>query len=479
MKSPLTIELLGGLAVRSDDEVVARFRTQKTAVLLAYLATYLHRQHAREELVDLLWPDADLDAGRTSLRTALASLRKQLEPPGTPEGRILMADRLHVQLNPEAVTTDLLTLERASKTAANAADPAERIASLIHAAEQYRGHLLPGFYEDWTLRERERYQSLYVELLRELVSELERSGDFSRALDYAQRIVAVDPLIEEAHADLLRLYAATGQYSAMTRQYRELERVLRQNLGSPPSERTQALYDRLLKERGEAQDRRPAASPSSTPPAEAASPVPPPASLPDAASEITGHAENTGAAPEPAAPPPKPEPPAARLPQQLTRFIGREGELAQLERLLQPGETRLFTLTGPGGTGKTRLALEAAHRLADAYGGTVWFVSLSELPETSETVAVADALARAMQLMLTPEGDPLDAIIERLSRGPSLLVLDNFEHLIEAGTPVLMKLLTRTPALTCLVTSRQRLDIGVEHQFPVPPLPIPEVPGGP
>jgi DNA-binding SARP family transcriptional activator len=127
MNYACTIELLGGLRVRQRDQVIARFRTQKTGTLLAYLACYLRRTHPREELIELLWPDTDVESGRMSLRTALASLRRQLEPPGTPDNSILIADRSSVHLNPEAVATDLSEFEAALQAANRLADPAERV----------------------------------------------------------------------------------------------------------------------------------------------------------------------------------------------------------------------------------------------------------------------------------------------------------------------------------------------------------------
>src|SRR5215469_3973030 len=102
MNQPCFIELLGGLQIQQGVRVITRFHTQKTGVLLAYLACFLKRSHPREELIELMWPDSDLKDGRASLRMALSSLRRQLEPPGTPFNSVLLADRLNVRLNPQA-----------------------------------------------------------------------------------------------------------------------------------------------------------------------------------------------------------------------------------------------------------------------------------------------------------------------------------------------------------------------------------------
>src|SRR5688500_7177385 len=105
------IELLGGLRASQGDIIVSRFRTQKTAALLAFLALHPHRPHPRDAIVDLLWPDDPLPTGRNKLRQALTSLRYQFERPGTPKGALLHADRAVIQLNPRAFTTDVARFE--------------------------------------------------------------------------------------------------------------------------------------------------------------------------------------------------------------------------------------------------------------------------------------------------------------------------------------------------------------------------------
>src|SRR5687768_6464890 len=94
------IELLGGLRAMQGDREVSRFRTHKTAALLAYLAYHGHRAHSRDELVDVLWPDDELEAGRSRLRVALSSLRRQLEPMGDPAETLFIVNRSSLRLNP-------------------------------------------------------------------------------------------------------------------------------------------------------------------------------------------------------------------------------------------------------------------------------------------------------------------------------------------------------------------------------------------
>src|SRR5687768_18294343 len=117
MNARCRIELLGGLRVRQNERIITRFRSQRTALLIAYLAYHRHRSHPREVLIELLWPDSEPEAARHSLSQALSSLRHQLEPPGVPGGTVIVADRATVELNPEACITDVAEFEAALRLA--------------------------------------------------------------------------------------------------------------------------------------------------------------------------------------------------------------------------------------------------------------------------------------------------------------------------------------------------------------------------
>jgi predicted ATPase/class 3 adenylate cyclase len=169
-------------------------------------------------------------------------------------------------------------------------------------------------------------------------------------------------------------------------------------------------------------------------------------------------------------PPPRSLPTPSNLPAVPTSFVGRGPELAEVCGLLDRPEVRLLTLTGPGGTGKTRLALEGSRALAARFPDGVWFVPLANVADPARVgLAVLEALR-----LPNPRGrDSIDAVAEQLRDWAALLVLDNFEHVAEAGGWV-AELLARAPRVSLLVTSRTVLGLTGEHEYPVSPLPDPE-----
>ncbi len=351
--------MLGWMRAQSGDLTLTRFRTQKTALLLARLALFPQRTHPREELTDLLWPDADRDAGRNSLKQSLAILRRLLEPPGTPAGSVLIADRVGVRLNPDAVSTDAADFEAALQDAARRPGLEARAEDIGRARALYQGELLPGFYDDWVVEERERLAAVW----------------------------------EDA-----------------------------QNEPAPRA----AFPTRV-----------PAAAPAPSPPA---LPATPPATAP-------------------------------RLPLLFNRFFGRERERADLAALIGDERVRLVTLTGPGGVGKTRLALEVARLAAVGLNGRACFVPLADMADPR---LIPEAIADALGLPRTSAGEPLERVAAALGAAPALLVLDNLEQLGEGAALPPLALLTRVPSLTILATSRSRLFIAGEREYPLPPLPTPQ-----
>ncbi|MFL5778989.1 MAG: ATP-binding protein [Chloroflexota bacterium] len=155
------------------------------------------------------------------------------------------------------------------------------------------------------------------------------------------------------------------------------------------------------------------------------------------------------------------------LPVQLTTFVGRERELAEGLDLLRA--TRLLTLTGPGGTGKTRLSLQIAASAADDFPNGIWFIPLEPIRNAELFVPT---IARVLGIADRADRSAMDAVVESIGDGRVLLVLDNFEQVIDAA-PLVGDLLRRCPRLVALVTSRAVLHVSGEQEYPVPGLPAP------
>ncbi|HZP81210.1 MAG TPA: BTAD domain-containing putative transcriptional regulator, partial [Chthonomonadaceae bacterium] len=334
MDTPWRIELFGRLCARHGAHSLTRFRTQKTGVLLAYLAYYSGQPHRREALIEMLWPEDIPEAGRNSFRVAINALRRALELPDHPEP--LLADRTYVQLNPALFTTDVAEFSAALQAENQSEEDAEKIKSLSFAVELYHSGLLPDYEEAWVEAERQRLENAYLGALRKLTRLLAQARDFDRAIDYAWRAIRIDPLREDSHRSLMRLYIGIGRPTAALQQYRELEHVLKTELGTAPSAATRELAKQILAARTPAPIETPTAPRASEP------------SAPPSPAPSEGPSPNTPVSP-------------------LTRFFGREEESALLLEMLRNPQIRLVTLLGPGGTGKTRLALEVARRLRPAF----------------------------------------------------------------------------------------------------------------
>lgn len=447
------IILLGGLRAEQGNGThrLERFRTQKTAALFAYLAAYPNRSHSREELIERFWPDASAEEGRTSLRTALSSLRRQLEPPGTPANSVLATDRFQVRLNPDAVSTDTARFTDVLDAARRETGilPERETTLLREALTLYQGPFFPGSYDEWASALREHFAAEHQSVLRRLAALRAETGSLDESVEFARQAVAADPLDEEAQSDLIAFLAAAGRPAEALRQYRELERILRDEMGEKPSASLAVLAGRI--QRGE--------------------PLP----VPSAASHGSGAAK-----PLPAELPQEEPAPAIPgwIPLRLNRFFGRESEVALLTERLTDTSVRLVTLLGPGGIGKTRLSMEAADRLREdstssPFPGGIWFVPLAEVMDAAR---ILEAVRETLRLPRGEAGD--DALRQIAAALPEtarvLLILDNFEQVAAGGASVVLSLLSRIPRLTCLVSSRQRLSLPGEIVFPVSPLPVPE-----
>ncbi len=180
LHEPWRIRLLGGLRLQQQSTTVERFRTRKAAALLAYLAFYSHRQHSREELAELFWPDENhsAEAKAHNLNQALSTLRRYLEPTPDDKGTVLRSTHTHIALSWEAIVVDVAEFEAAIRLAARSSDVLERGRHLARAVSLYAGDLLPGMYEEWALMERERLREQYTQTLLQLAEHSGEQGKF-------------------------------------------------------------------------------------------------------------------------------------------------------------------------------------------------------------------------------------------------------------------------------------------------------------
>jgi predicted ATPase/DNA-binding SARP family transcriptional activator/DNA-binding CsgD family transcriptional regulator len=418
--------LLGGFRVavgsRTIEEDAWRLRKAAALVKLLTLAPG-HRLH-REQVMDLLWPDLGKKAASNNLRQALHAARRILH--STSGSRYLASEEESLVLCPGgSLWVDVEAFEEAALSARRSRDSAAYRAAL----ELYAGELLPGDrYEEWTDGRREELRQLYLALLIELAALYEEREEYEKGIEALQRMVSEEATREEAHASLMRLYALSGQRQEAILQYERLRNSLSQELGAQPGAESRRLYDEI---------------------------------------RVGGSL----AAPSPSAGGPSEESLASarhNLPDSLTSFVGREREMLEARRLLPM--TRLLTVTGAGGSGKTRLALEVARSLVGAYPDGAWLVELAGL---SEPDLVPQAVATTVEVREQPGRPLLDTLLDVLRDRELLLVMDNCEHLIDAAARVADALLHSCPRLRVLATSREPLGVRGEVLWQVPPLSLP------
>ena len=476
------IEMLGPLRVIQSHQTVTRFGTQKAGSLLAFLAHRLWPQ-PREQVIDLFWPDMDLPDGRNNLSTTLSSLRRQLEPPGIARGAVLITTHACVGLHPATVTTDVAEFERLLQEAEDAGDPKKRASVLGRALALYGGDFQPGNYQDWAVRESERLQSRRVGTLDRLGEDLEVLGRFEEAATVTGQRLSADPYAEAGWVDLVRRHVLAGQSAAACEAVHRCERFFEEEFGAGPS----AAVSRAAEGFPDGTIRRLETSPARS----AAVPEPPEDKREERAEDERAGEETAPAGSRTA---------ADALPFWLSRFFGRETELAQLADMLLPSKEpltslesserpcRLVTLTGPGGAGKTRLAAEFARLTAERFGAWCGFVALADLRASEQ---IPSQVAQALHLPSSPAVAPLDQVIaffrerDRLGTASSLLILDNLEHLLaveedsspeaRGGTTGFVgALLKNTAGLSVLCTSRRRLALQGERLLPLGPLAVPD-----
>jgi DNA-binding SARP family transcriptional activator len=235
-RAVLEVSMLGPMVVRAGDQPVAAWRTAKARDLVAYLVLSGDRPVTRDQLVEALWPETDLEGGQALLHTTLYYLRRALKPAG--DGLVTFAGGAY-RLDRERLVLDQ------DRFARLAAAPGDEHA-WREAAALYRGELLEGLDYPWVEAPRARARAAYLEVVRSLAARLQDGVRPGEAVEWLQRLIQVDPLAEEGHVNLMACYAAIGNRNAALQQYRTLVRVLDEELGLEPGPSARELYLRLL-----------------------------------------------------------------------------------------------------------------------------------------------------------------------------------------------------------------------------------------
>jgi len=424
--SNLRLRLFGTPRFESNGGEIA-FGRRKAMALIAYLAMTQQPQ-SRERLLGLFWPDFDPPSARNNLRRELSLLNAVLG------GDVLRADRTVVMLADD-LDVDTVTFLRAVREAGvdRRVSPilsAPLADALDAAVALYTDDFLAGFslpdsaaFEEWQFLERESLRRQLGNALAALVGWRTERGELDRTIALAQRWVALDPLHEAAQRALMRAYALDGQHAAALRQYELAAQQLDAELGATPEAETTALIAAIRARQ-----------------------------LPRLARQTSPEQGTSTSTLQP----------VIHAPMPTTSFVGRVAELAEIAELLARPGCRLVTLLGPGGSGKTRLALEAAQRISDRFADGVYFVALHNLASPDQLAgAIADALG-----LVSGQTHPEAALTGFLQQRHVLLVLDNFEAVID-GADLIGRLLAVGAHLCCLVTTRELLNLQEEWVYPV------------
>ncbi len=435
----LTLTLFGSFQVTIDDRSVTEFATDRARALLAYLAVERDRPHRREALAALLWPDQPEERARQSFRQALSHLRQALcdSKASCP---FLLVERNEVQLNPDAdVYLDVADFTKLADTCDSHRHRSRKLClPCLHRSEAmlalYRGEFLAGslladsqLFEEWALLKREWLHARAVECMAQLADFYEHRGDVVKASRYVQQQVQLEPWREEAHRQLMRLLILANQRSAALAQYEMCRRILQAEFGVEPAAETRQLWAQIR-----------AGATGNT-----------------GAGEQSEHGRLSR---------------RRRLPTSPSPFVGRETELRDLTELLANPDCRLVTLTGPGGIGKTRLALQLAEDHVGLYTHGVFWVALDEVQATE---LIVPTIAQSLGFTLYEKEPPQAQLLNYLREKTLLLVLDNAEAL-PGLSEIVEDLLRHAPNLTFVVTSRARLALREEWVFAVEGMPYPD-----
>jgi len=425
MGEGLRLVLLGKPQILRDGVPVTGFVYNKALALLAYLAV-TKRPHSRESLAGLLWGEMPDAAAKANLRKILSVLR-EIAAPNIGIGRQEVSFNRDSNYWLDTEIFESKTLDP-SPTSITPAEMQDRDVKLLDEAVQlYKGDFLEGFYvrdapafEEWVLPERERLRQKMLQALYRLAAFYTARGHYARGIDYTTRLLALEPWHEEVHQQMMLLLALSGQRSAALNQFEVCRRLLADELGVQPNRDTVDLHHRIA--RGEVAS----------------------------------------------------QPALARLPRdwpaEATPFVGRANELAQLQAYLAAPGSRLATVVGISGVGKTRLVLQGA---AQAMGGFRQGVHYIPAAAQSTPEGLSHAIMRALALPLMGQRNAAAQLISHLQNREMLIVLDQLE-IYPGIVRFLHEVIQQARGVRLLIASSNRLDLPGEWALPLYGLSFPD-----
>jgi len=415
MAADYSVQVLGGLSIMNSEGELIEISSRKAEAIVVYILFSDKASVEREEIATLLWGEMSETRALTNLRVTLAAIKKQCRD-------LLIISRRRISLNPDIVIeSDRSKLEATIDTSlANGLDKKELSLEQARAVSEkmtlYRGDFLQGFFirkaiafEDWAAYEREYLRRRIIDVSQMLIPAYRRNNLLHEAIQSANQLVHIDSFNDAAYQWLIELYALNGQREKSLETYRDYKQLLAEEIGVEPTEEVAALAAAVRD--GSLAPETPAVKVVE----KSALPVP------------------------------------NNIPMELSPFFGRRTELAQLRDYLHNPHMRLVTMIGQGGTGKTRLAIEAAHQNIRLFPDGVWFIKL-------ESVVSADLMLPEIYKVLGityPQRERAqDELVAYLNGHHILMVLDNFEHLLDASA-VISDVIQRTENSKVIVTSRE------------------------
>jgi predicted ATPase/DNA-binding SARP family transcriptional activator/tetratricopeptide (TPR) repeat protein len=418
--------ILGPLEVH-DGTGAVRVPGAKERALLADLLVHAGRVVSADRLVEDLWGEDPPGNPTNTLQGRVSALRRALGPSGSvlvvtrPPGYLLDVDR-------KAVDAGRFEGLVADAEAAAPTEPPRAGRLLEEALGLWRGPALAEFADrPWAQAEAARLEELRLAATEALVELRLAGGGHTGLVGELEALVAADPTRERPRGQLMVALYRSGRQADALRVYQETRRILAEELGIDPSPELQRLHQAIL--------------------------------VQDPALELAAQGHHR---------------PRHNLPERLTSLVGRDPELGEVAKLLE--QHRLVTVTGPGGAGKTSVAVEAARRLVDEYPDGVWLVELAALGDPAllgEVVVAALGLGEEAAGPGAPPPPPAERLAGFVRDKALLLVLDNCEHLVGACAALVRQLLQASPRARVLATSREVLGVAGEAVWPVPALAVP------